>query len=216
MMEFTVARFLRYLIILFFVVVTGWLLYSLSNILTLLIIAFLFAYILDPVASYFEAKGLSRSSATTIIFLLIIMITGLGGWLFLPGLFSELFSLQKNMTLGDSGGLIDSVESFIQHNISFIDVNEFDLHGKVAEFLNSVSEQLLVILGSLVSLISTLVIIPFVVFFLLRDGRKMKKMFIEYVPNRYYEMILNFLHKVDQQLGSYLRGQFTEAFIVPE
>jgi len=214
MMEFTVARFLRYLLIIFFVAVAGWLLYSLSNILTLLIIAFLFAYILDPVASYFEAKGLSRSSATAIIFLLIIMITGLGGWLFLPGLFSDLLLLQKNITLGDSGGLIDSIESFVQQNIRFIDVNEFDLHGKVSDILNSISEQLLVILGSLVSLISTVVIIPFVVFFLLRDGRKMKKMFIEYVPNRYFEMTLNFLHKVDQQLGSYLRGQFTEAVIV--
>jgi len=42
----------------------------------------------------------------------------------------------------------------------------------------------------------------------------MKKIFVEYVPNRYFEMTLTFLHKVDQQLGSYLRGQFFEAFVV--
>ena len=42
----------------------------------------------------------------------------------------------------------------------------------------------------------------------------MKKAFIQFVPNRYFEMILNVIHKIDQQLGSYLRGQFTEAFVV--
>ena len=66
----------------------------------------------------------------------------------------------------------------------------------------------------MVSIISTVVIIPFVTFFLLKDGRDMKKLFISYIPNRYFEMSLNVLHKMDLQLGGYLRGQFIEAFVV--
>jgi predicted PurR-regulated permease PerM len=42
----------------------------------------------------------------------------------------------------------------------------------------------------------------------------MKKLFISYIPNRYFEMSLNVIHKIDTQLGSYLRGQITEAFVV--
>jgi predicted PurR-regulated permease PerM len=42
----------------------------------------------------------------------------------------------------------------------------------------------------------------------------MKKAFIYLIPNRYFEMVLNVIHKIDQQLGWYLRGQFTEAFVV--
>lgn len=42
----------------------------------------------------------------------------------------------------------------------------------------------------------------------------MKKAFIHFIPNRYFEMTLNVLHKIDQQLGWYLRGQFTEALVV--
>ncbi len=213
-MEYTVARFIRYVIILFFIAVAGWLIYSLSDIITLLIIASLIAYIMDPVVSYIEARGLSRSYATFIIFLLILLTIGIGSWLFIPGLFNDLLSLRTTISPGDTGGLIESVELFIQRNLPFINIQDFDLSGKIATILNNVSEQLLVLLGGLVSLISTVVIIPFVVFFLLRDGRKMKKIFIEYIPNRYFEMTLNFLHKVDQQLGSYLRGQFTESFVV--
>jgi putative permease len=67
---------------------------------------------------------------------------------------------------------------------------------------------------NMVSVIMVAVIIPFVVFFLLKDGRNMKKQFISYVPNRYFEMTLNVLHKIDMQLGGYLRGQFIEAFVI--
>jgi putative permease len=59
-----------------------------------------------------------------------------------------------------------------------------------------------------------MVIIPFAVFFLLKDGRKMKKAFVSLIPNRYFEMVLNILHKTDEQLGGYLRGQFYDATIV--
>ena len=213
-MDFTVNRFLRYIIVLFFIALGGWLLYSLSEILTLLIIAFLIAYILDPVASYFEGRGLSRMTATLIIFLAIILVISVAGWLFLPGLFTELFALQKNMSPGDTSGLVAAIKSFINDNIPFIDSNALDLENKIDSLFSSLGEQLVVMLGNLVSAISAAVIIPFIVFFLLRDGRRMKKTFISYVPNRYFELTLNFLHKVDQQLGSYLRGQFFEAFVV--
>jgi predicted PurR-regulated permease PerM len=77
-MELSVGRFLRFLVALFFLAVIGWLLYSLHQIITILIIAFLFAYMLDPIASFLEAKGISRVLATTLIFVLIFLIIGLG------------------------------------------------------------------------------------------------------------------------------------------
>ena len=68
-MELTVGRFLRFIIAIIVISVIGWILYSLSNIISMIIIAALISYILDPIASYLEAKGLKRISATAIIFL---------------------------------------------------------------------------------------------------------------------------------------------------
>ncbi len=42
----------------------------------------------------------------------------------------------------------------------------------------------------------------------------MKKALIGIVPNRHFEMILSLIYKTDQQLGSYLRGQFFDAVII--
>jgi predicted PurR-regulated permease PerM len=213
-MDVTVGRFLRFVIILFFIVIIGWLMYKLADLLTVVIVSFLIAYILDPVASFMEAKGLSRSNATTIIFLVFFMIIALNVWLVLPGVFSQLFVLQKQLTSGGTDNLILALQDFIKSSAGAIDVESIDIKGKLESFMTTVSGEVMVILSNIGSIVSAVAIIPFVVFFFLRDGRNMKKVFISYVPNRYFEITLNIMHKIDGQLGGYLRGQFTEATVV--
>lgn len=213
-MDLTIGRFLRFLIAIIVLVVIGWLIYSLSTIITILLLSALIAYILDPVASYLEAKGMSRVYATIIIFLLFFITIGITSWTLLPGLLGELYTLQQSLSLEDTSSLSKKVETFIGTNLGFINVENLEIEEKIRNALSLLTDELLTILANLLSIISFVVIIPFVVFFLLKDGRKMKKAFVHFVPNRYFEMTLNVLHKIDQQLGWYLRGQFTEAFVV--
>lgn len=213
-MDLTIGRFLRFLIAIIVLVVIGWLIYSLSTIITILLLSALIAYILDPVASYLEAKGMSRVYATIIIFLLFFITIGITSWTLLPGLLGELYTLQQSLSLEDTSSLSKKVETFIGTNLGFINVENLEIEEKIRNALSLLTDELLTILANLLSIISFVVIVPFVVFFLLKDGRKMKKAFVHFVPNRYFEMTLNVLHKIDQQLGWYLRGQFTEAFVV--
>ena len=213
-MELTIGRFLRLFVAIIVLVVIGWLLYSLSTIITIILISALIAYILDPVASYLEARGLSRTYATVIIFLLFFVIVGVTSWILLPGLISELYTLQKNLSLGDTSSLTKRIEALIGSNFGFIDVENLEIEEKVRNGISMFTSQLLTMLANLISILSIVVIVPFVVFFLLKDGRRMKKTFIQFIPNRYFEMTLNVIHKIDQQLGWYLRGQFTEAFVI--
>ncbi|MCK4559585.1 MAG: AI-2E family transporter [Calditrichia bacterium] len=213
-MDLTIGRFLRFLIAIIVLVVISWLIYSLSTIITILLLSALIAYILDPVASYLEAKGMSRVYATIIIFLLFFVTIGITSWTLLPGLLGELNTLQQGLSLEDTSSLSKKVETFIGTNLGFINVENLEIEEKIRNAFSLLTDELLTILANLLSIISFVVIIPFVVFFLLKDGRKMKKAFVHFVPNRYFEMTLNVLHKIDQQLGWYLRGQFTEAFVV--
>jgi predicted PurR-regulated permease PerM len=57
------------------------------------------------------------------------------------------------------------------------------------------------------------VAIPFIIFFLIKDGREMKKRVISLVPNRYFEFSLHLLHRMDLSLGNFLRGQFLDGLI---
>lgn len=213
-MELTVGRFLRLLVAIIVLAAIGWLLYSLGTIISIMIISALIAYILDPVASYLEAKGMSRTNSTVIIFLSFFVLLGLIGWIFMPGLFHELFTLQQNLNFGDTSSIAETVKDFIKINLPFLNAESMNIEQKTQDMVALLTNEIFALLANLLSVVSYVVIIPFIVFFLLKDGRNMKKAFIHFIPNRYFEMTLNVLHKIDQQLGWYLRGQFTEALVV--
>jgi len=213
-MEFTIGRFLRLIVALFFVFVIGWLIYTLSNIVTIIIISALMAYILDPVASIMEAKGMSRNLATIIIFLFFVIIVVLVSWKILPVIFTDLLAIQEHLDPNATENLLSDIELFLKQNLNFINLSDINLHNELNNLFSGLTSQVVSFAANLVSIISAVVIIPFITFFLLKDGRDMTKLLISYIPNRYFEMSLNVLHKMDQQLGGYLRGQFIEAFVV--
>lgn len=70
------------------------------------------------------------------------------------------------------------------------------------------------LLGGVLSGITFLVIVPLVLFFFLAEGRSIKRSLIEIIPNEYFEMVLNLLHRIDQQLGGYIRGMVLSVVIV--
>jgi putative permease len=213
-MDLTIGKFLRFIVALIFLSALGWLFYTLSNIVNIIIISVLIAYILDPIASTFESKGLNRALSTILIFMFLLIVLVIIGWKIIPAVFNDLLSIQKNINPEASESFFIQIENFIKDNFKFVNLGELNIQKEINELLASFTSQIISFAADLVSVISTVVIIPFVTFFLLKDGRDMKKLLISYIPNRYFEMSLNVLHKMDMQLGGYLRGQFIEAFFV--
>lgn len=70
------------------------------------------------------------------------------------------------------------------------------------------------LLGSVLSGITFVVIVPLVLFFFLAEGRAIKRAFIEMIPNKYFEMVLNLIYRIDQQLGGYVRGMVLSVVII--
>jgi predicted PurR-regulated permease PerM len=58
------------------------------------------------------------------------------------------------------------------------------------------------------------VIIPFLIFFFLKDGRDILRRFINYVPNAWFEMVVSMFHQIDTGIGRFLRGIFIENSII--
>jgi predicted PurR-regulated permease PerM len=65
-------------------------------------------------------------------------------------------------------------------------------------------------LGSVVAVFTNIVyavvIIPFVTFFLLKDELKIRRSLLHLVPNRYFEVALSILDKVEVNIGRYFRA----------
>lgn len=74
------------------------------------------------------------------------------------------------------------------------------------------------ILGLVVSFFTevfyTIIVIPFVAFFLLKDGAQIRRSLYRVVPNRYFEMTLAMNGKIESNLGRYFRGLFMQSLAV--
>ncbi len=213
-MDITVNRFLKIVLFLFVLVTVGWLVVQLSSIIMVFIIGALLAYILDPIASFLEYKGLSRTAATAVIFLGLALILLLFILFVVPPVIDQVKVIQHNLGSGKNSETIQNIELFIQQNIPFLKESQLNLQEKLNEVVKHFSDSIFGLVGSVISIITTLVIIPFVVFFLLKDGRAIIKGLISIIPNRYFEMTLNLIYKIDMQIGGYLRGQFFDALII--
>ena len=70
------------------------------------------------------------------------------------------------------------------------------------------------VVSGITSGIALLVIVPFVAFFFLKEGRHITHGVIELVPNAYFELCLNLLHQINGQIGGYIRGQLLAVSVV--
>lgn len=213
-MENTAGRLIK--IIIFLAALSGALIFliSVGDLVKLIVIAALLAYIIDPLANLFESRGMSRTSATVVIFSAISLIIAVSLSVFLPILFQEVMAIQSGLDSGETSAVISRIESSIKANLGFMGVKDIDLTEKLHKTMVYIGDWIFSHILDVVSLVIHLVVTPFIIFFLLKDGRKIKRQFISMVPNRYFEFSLNLLYKMDMQLGNYLRGQFLDACVV--
>ena len=80
--------------------------------------------------------------------------------------------------------------------------------------INTLLGSTTVFLGGVVSGLTFVVIVPFVAFFFLKEGRQISRKVIELVPNAYFELCLNLLHQINGQIGGYIRGQILATSVV--
>jgi predicted PurR-regulated permease PerM len=187
---------------------------AISNIVKLIIIAALLAYVLDPLASFFESRGMTRTTATISIFLLLIAVVGIAYILLLPILSEEISALKSGFSSEKAELVISRFENFLVSNLSFLGVKDLNLLSRIHGITSRIGDWMFTHVLDAASIIVSIILIPFIVFFLMKDGRKFKKEFVSIVPNRYFEFSLYLLHKINIQVGNYLRGQVLDATIV--
>lgn len=183
-----------------------------GNAAQVVIISLLLAYILDPAATFLESRGMSRGLATLLILLVIGTFIVVSALVLVPVVAEQLRALQSGATNQAAADAVGKVEALLKDRLSFLGLDSLDLGARLREFKRSIGDRVLdFLLSDSVELIVSAVTVPFMMFFFIKDGRELKKRMVSMVPNRYFEFSLDVLHKMDVQLGNYLRGQFVDA-----
>lgn len=187
-----------------------------STILIPLLLAILLSFLLNPLVIFLERYGLTRLAAVSIVMTLFLLIICLAGIFLYPIVVREVKTFTQMINNQSPEVLLAKLKALLIRSIPFLKRPEIanKVSAKLEEYVYDLINQSINFLPNIFSIVIVLVLIPFITFFLLKDAPRLKKEFIELVPNRYFEMTLNLIYKIDQQLGSYIRSQLVVSFLI--
>jgi len=212
--ENIIGRWIKIFLVLLALVGAIAFLVSIGDLVKVLVISALLAYVLDSVVTRFESYGLGRTAATALLFVVLATVLGIAFATIMPFIRSELVELGDGITPEKTQLLIARVDTAVKNLLALVGLKDLSLSAKIAESLVSFSSSLFNNLLNVLSILTSVLLIPFIVFFFLKDGRSIKKYLISLAPNRYFELTCNMLYKMDVQLGNYFRGQVIDALII--
>ncbi len=187
-----------------------------SSILLPFIAGMALAYFLDPVADWFESRGLSRLVATAVILLLFLLIFILFLMILVPVLGNQITGFLDRLP-----ELVTRLQSMIASTDNtwlrdLIGVDTSSLRENLNELMKQGAGWLSALLGqiwnsgkSLVNLISLLVVTPVVAFYLLLDWDHMIERVDNWLPRKHLETIRGIFRDIDSAVAGFVRGQGT-------
>ncbi|NJL24405.1 MAG: AI-2E family transporter [Calothrix sp. SM1_5_4] len=186
-----------------------------DNLLVSSLLAFVISYTLGPVVNYLERQGVSRTVATSAVFVIMgVLLTLVGLWLF-PYLGDTLSRLQADMPrfISGVGQFISEMEVRV-HSFSGPLAN-FDLTARVEGQLTSWTHDFFERLpGALKTFLTVMLLGPFLAFFMVKDGRTVVRTLMGLVPNHLFETGLSLQHQINFQIGQFVRARILESLIV--
>ncbi|HYE96834.1 MAG TPA: AI-2E family transporter [Rubricoccaceae bacterium] len=185
-----------------------------ADLVVMVVVGAILAYLLSPLVNRLEGRGLSRTVAASIVFFGLFALFVAVVYFTLPLVAAQVAKLQVRWGEGRLYRVLDDLERQVAAWIPLLEPGSLGLSAAAARTLEEQSAHWLDFLSGTLSFLGDAIVIPFVLFFLLRDGPVLQRQALALVPNRYFEFAMNMRYQVDAHLGGYLRGQALIALLV--
>ena len=216
----TTATDIHRLWMLAWLLLTGWLLYVLSPILTPFVISALLAYLGDPLVDRLEERGLKRTPAVAVVFTVIFLLLLILVILLIPKVESQISQLLQKLPgyaewVRES--LVPRIEALLPEESLNLDLAALQkalgehwraAGGLAAQVWQSVSGSGI----ALLTWLANLVLIPVLTFYLLRDWDHLMAGISTLLPRRSAPTWIRLAKESDEVLGAFLRGQVLVMF----
>ena len=192
--------------------------YVLGSILVPFAVSAFVAYLLLPIVELLEHRGFSRRAAVVAIYGGGILVLAVGAFVLTPQLTKQVQTFRGK--LPGYSNLAHETLLTAQRDLEshFPELQRYriaeTIEKQVVTYVNGSLQSLPQLLLNAFTLLSVVVIVPFMTFYLLLEGSAIKKALISLVPNRYFENALNLIYLVDVNLSAYLLGQLMDALII--
>ncbi|TCD46229.1 AI-2E family transporter [Streptococcus sp. X16XC17] len=194
----------------------------LSIIMLPMIMTGLLYYLLNPIVDCLEKYKVSRTVGISILFVLIALLLVWGLAVAIPNIQERIKNFSHNVPdyIQELEGRVTNLlqdDQFAQFRPTVIEVMN-NLNDQILSFAQRLSSNAVDWASNLISTASQIVvailIMPFILFYLLRDGKQLNGHITQYLPVKWRLSISTVLTNVNAQLSNYVRGQVTVAIIV--
>ncbi|RSD24438.1 AI-2E family transporter [Mesobacillus subterraneus] len=154
------------------------------------------------------------------ISILIIFVLGTGllsGFFYFAGsiVIEQISGLTENFPEKADEITKESEEVIDKNDLGFINADE--IKQRALNYLSRVSqnlgENIITVITVITSVATVLVVVPFLVFFFLKDDEKLRPYILRWVPDEHQQEGNRILKDIDQTLFTYVTGQFIIALV---
>ncbi|MFC0274416.1 AI-2E family transporter [Metabacillus herbersteinensis] len=181
----------------------------------LLISGFLY-YLLKPVVHFLsKSKYIPRTVAILLVFLVII-----GGASFVGMTLGGTVEKQVNSLMEDLPSQLEDAEGetariISENNFGFLSYGE--VKNNVITYLSNVGQNfgnnIMNIISTITSIATVLLIVPFILFYLLKDDRRFSPFLLKLLPDQHKGEGERILSDIDRTLSMYIVGQMIVALV---
>ena len=186
-----------------------------------IVLAGILYYLLVPLVDLIDRTKLPRRVGIGLVFLVLAVGVVLVAAVLIPSLLGQIEAFAAGMPR-----IVEEVQNYLRQitqdsflaNIPQIASLEQDLPSQISELLLGLYESIGADLSGLVAAVTNIVIVlmtvPFLLYFMLRDGKRLPGLVVRVFPDRFKPEALETVGKMGRMLGAYIKGQVIVAALI--
>lgn len=179
-------------------------------------------YLLNPLVDIMENRKIKRGWSILILYLAIAGILTVVVLAVIPVLRNQIMGLIDNFPTYSENVKLQFEEltgsqlfSQFQDAVSFNSQDWWStVTKKATEILNHTWTRVGGFLGAFTEIVLSIVTVPFVLFYMLKDGKKLPQKILSFLPTKSRSGILHVLQDINHQISSFIRGQIIVSFCI--
>jgi predicted PurR-regulated permease PerM len=212
--SFTVDRIVRFVLGAAGVALVGWALWTFAGLVLYLAVGGLFAYLMRPFVDRMQSVGVARVPAILLTFVVFFSVAGVLVTSLVPFLTTQAQELSQLVSIEAATNAANYMEDRLRERFPLEQGVLVDNIRQAATALvggdllegERLAETVSSAVAVFTNIVYAVVIIPFITFFLLKDGVRIRRSLLYLVPNKYFEVTLAILDKVEDNIGRYFRA----------
>ncbi|CAH0119063.1 Putative transport protein YhhT [Paenibacillus sp. CECT 9249] len=178
------------------------------------IIAMIISYVLNPIVGLLKDRKVPRTMAVLLIYAVFLTTMTVIIMNLIPMFMKQLQELNEHipeLTMRAQSIVEDLNQSFLPQGVrtgimKWTVQLENKLAQSISDFMNNI--------GATLNVLFIAFIIPFLIFYILKDFDVFERTALKYVPKSHRKHTVMLLKDIDEALGNYIRGQFIVCFII--